>query len=433
MASDAQADNSRPDSGRKDRVAVVLKGYPRLSETFIAQEILALERAGMALELYSLRHPTDTKRHPVHEEIKAPVRYLPEYLKDEPLRVWRGWRRARKMAGYTAAFGAFWRDLKRDRTANRLRRFGQACVLAAELPPEIGRLYAHFLHTPASVARYAALMTGLPWCASAHAKDIWTTADWEKREKLDELDWLVTCTAYGCAHLRSLAAEPGKVGLVYHGLDLTRFAPPEPDRADETRDGSDPAAPVKLLSVGRAVEKKGYDDLLDALAALPGTLQWRLTHIGGGADSAKLRARADRLGLSGKIDWQGAQAQEAVLAAYRASDLFVLASKEAADGDRDGLPIVLMEAQSQGLACLTTAVSAIPELIDDGATGRLVPPGAPEALAAALEALIRDPAERARLAAAGQARVRRDFQMDRGIAALLERFRGADRIDRAAQ
>ncbi len=426
--------NSKPDSRRRGRVAVVLKGYPRLSETFIAQEILALEQAGMELAIYSLRHPTDRKQHPVHDEIRAPVRYLPEYLKDAPLRVWRGWRRARKMAGYPEAFRVFWRDLRRDPTANRLRRFGQACVLATELPPDIGRLYAHFLHTPASVARYAALMAGLPWCASAHAKDIWTTPDWEKREKLDELDWLVTCTAYGCAHLRGLAAKPDKIGLVYHGLDLARFSLPPPDHCDRPRaDGSDPADPVRLLSVGRAVEKKGYDDLLGALAILPKALHWRLIHIGGGADAAKLRAQADRLGLSGRIEWQGPQAQEAVLAAYRAADLFVLASKQAADGDRDGLPNVLMEAQSQGLACLSTAVSAIPELIADGTTGRLVPPGAPADLAAALEALIRDPAERARLAAAGQARVRRDFQLDQGIAALLARFQGAAAIPRAAQ
>ncbi|GAB4359943.1 MAG: glycosyltransferase family 4 protein [Kiloniellaceae bacterium] len=403
-------------------VAVVLKGYPRLSETFIAQELLALERRGFSLVLISLRHPTDRKRHPVHDEIRAAVRYLPEYLYQEPLRVLRGWWRARRLAGYQAARRAFLRDLRRDRTPNRVRRFGQACVLAAELPPGVARLYAHFLHTPASVARYGALMTGLPWSVSAHAKDIWTTPAWEKREKLAEADWLVTCTAFGAEHLKELAGDPARVRLLYHGLDLQRFAA-EP-RRDSARDGGDPGDPVRLLSVGRAVEKKGYDVLLQALAALPGGLNWRLTHIGGGPLREALQRQAAALGIAARIDWQGAQAQAAVLAQYREADLFVLASRIAGDGDRDGLPNVLMEAQSQGLACLSTRVAAIPELIEDGATGALVPPDDPAALAAALARLIADPAERRRLGGAGQQRIRADFDMNGGIDTLARLLQG---------
>lgn len=385
-------------------VAIVLKGYPRLSETFIAQEIHALERRGLRLRLYSLRHPTDPAVHPVHREIMAPVEYLPEYLKDEPRRVFSAWLRARRMAGYRAARSAFLKDLRRDRTANRLRRFGQACVLAAELPAEITQLYAHFLHTPASVARYAALITGLPWCASAHAKDIWTTPDWEKRDKLASAEWVATCTRFGQAHLAKLA-PPGmngadgetnadKVALIYHGLDFSRFPPPATARSG--RDGRAAEAPVILLSVGRAVEKKGYDLLLEALARLPDDLHWRLVHIGGGELTAPLKAQAERLGLAARIDWLGAQPQETVLAQYHRADLFVLASRVARNGDRDGLPNVLMEAQSQGVACLSTNVSAISELIDDGETGLLAPPDNPPALALALGRLIRAPETRAR-------------------------------------
>jgi hypothetical protein len=154
------------------RVAFVLKGYPRLSETFIAQEILALEQLGLAIEIVSLRHPTDRARHPVHGQIAAPVRYLPEYLKDETRRVVGAWRQTRRLPGYRAARRIWLRDLVRDPTPNRIRRFGQAAVLAAELGPDIRHLHAHFLHTPASVARYAATMLGLSWSVSAHAKDI---------------------------------------------------------------------------------------------------------------------------------------------------------------------------------------------------------------------------------------------------------------------
>ena len=405
-------------------IAFVLKGYPRLSESFIAQEIRALEACGLDIRIFSLRQPTDRQLHPVHREIRAPVHYLPEYLWRAPGRVWRGWRHARRLPGFTAAWRAFLRDLRRDATPNRLRRFGQAVVLAAELPDGIGRIHAHFLHTPASVARYAAAMRCLPWSVSAHAKDIWTLPEWEARRKLADCGWLVTCTATAASHLAALA-PPGRVNLVYHGLDFARF-PPAPPRAAETpRDGSDPARPVRLLSVGRAVPKKGYDDLLAALALLPRGVHWRLAHIGGGALLGELRRTADRLGLTPHIEWRGALPQEAVLAAYRAADLFVLASRIAADGDRDGLPNVLVEAQSQRLACLATDIPSIRELIRDAATGRLVPPRDPATLAATLAELIADPAGRAALGAAGEVRVHAAFAMAPGIDRLAALLGGA--------
>ncbi|MCP5373266.1 MAG: glycosyltransferase family 4 protein [Hyphomicrobiales bacterium] len=410
-------------------VAIVLKGYPRLSETFIAQEIRALEAAGLDLLLVSLRHPTDKHVHPVHREIAAPVTYLPEYLHQEPGRVWRAWRALRRTAAYARARRVWLGDLRRDLTSNRVRRFGQALVLAHELPPDVTWLYAHFLHTPASVARYAAVLRGLPWSCSAHAKDIWTSPDWEKREKLADLRWLVTCTRANADHLAALAPDPARVSLVYHGLDFARFPPPEAPHSQ--RDGSDPAAPVVILSVGRAVAKKGYPDLIAALAALPAGLHWRLVHIGGGPLLQDLKDRAEQAGIAGRIDWLGARPQDEVLARYRAADLFVLASRIAADGDRDGLPNVLMEAQSQALACVATRVSAIPELIEDGATGLLVPPDDPAALASAIGDLARDPDRRRRLGELGMARVRADFSVDAGIARLLPRFaearQGGDR------
>src|SRR5690348_605489 len=121
------------------RVAFVLKGYPRLSETFIAQEIAALERRGLDILIVSLRRPTDKRRHPVHDEIRAEVLYLPEYLLLEPLRVIRAWLRERRNPGYKKTRNLWLRDLARDPTPNRIRRFGQALVLAAELPAEVGR------------------------------------------------------------------------------------------------------------------------------------------------------------------------------------------------------------------------------------------------------------------------------------------------------
>ncbi len=404
-------------------IAFVLKGYPRLSETFIAQEVLALERRGLDIRIVSLRHPTDRQRHPITDQIRAGVRYLPEYLYREPLRVWRAWRAARRRPRYAGARRQWLADLRRDPTPNRARRFGQALVLAHELPADVTALHAHFLHTPASVARYAAMLTGLPWSGSAHAKDIWTTPDWEKREKLADCGWLVTCSAAAADHLAALAPDGnahGTVTLVYHGLDLTRFPPrPEPPAA---RDGRDPADPVRLLSVGRAVPKKGYDDLIDALARLPADLHWRLTHIGGGPALKTLKRRAEKAGIAGRVDWRGARPQDAVLAAYRDADLFVLASRIHDDGDRDGLPNVLLEAQSQALACVASNVSAIPEVIEDGVTGLLTPPRAPAALAAAVAALAADPERRNAMGAAGADRIAARFSLDACVAPLLAKF-----------
>ncbi|MBN9087387.1 MAG: glycosyltransferase [Reyranella sp.] len=395
------------------RVAVVLKGWPRLSETFIAQEIAGLEARGVALEIWSMRRPTDKLRHPVHDRVIGRTVYLPEYLKDDPVRVLRGWLKARRLPGYAAARAKFLADLRRDRTANRMRRWGQALVLAAELPDSVERLYAHFLHTPASVTRYAATMRSLPWSVSAHAKDIWTSEPWEITGKLADCAWLTTCTAQGLERLRTLAPDPDRLQLVYHGLDFGHL--PSPPAGRPTRDGSDPNDPVVILSIGRKVEKKGYDDLLKALAQLPRTLHWRFEHVGGGGLGDALKAQAVQLEIADRCHWLGAQSQKQVFAALARADLFVLASKRAGDGDQDGLPNVLMEAAHQGLPIVSTRTAAIPEFIEDTVNGLLVPPAAPEELAVALELLARDPAMRRRLAAAAAHTVRTRFSYEAGV------------------
>ena len=151
----------------------------------------------------------------------------------------------------------------------------------------------------------------LALCFSAYLTRRVARTNRELEAKLASARWGVTCTAVNACHLAELAPDPDRVELVYHGLDFARF--PKPG-ARPDRDGSDPEKPVRLLSVGRAVPKKGYELLLAALAGLPPELHWKLVHIGGGAMLKSLKSKADKAGLSDRVTWRGPQEEETVAA-----------------------------------------------------------------------------------------------------------------------
>jgi glycosyltransferase involved in cell wall biosynthesis len=412
------------------RLALILKGYPRLSETFIAQEILGLERAGLDFLIISLRHPTDPVRHPIHREIKAEVMNLPEYLHEEPARVWLGLQQALASGSIWRVLHNFIRDLVRDRSRNRMRRLGQALVLARELPADISCLYVHYLHTPTSVARYTASLRRLPFAISAHAKDIWTIPDWEIREKLHDAEWLTTCTRLGHRHLHALAPE-AKIFCQVHGLDLDRLPMPSRDRRSA---GSQPdRRPFELLTVARAVEKKGLDVLVKSLAALSSDIDWRWRHIGTGPLLPQLRTLAIELGVDHRIEWMGARSFDAVIDALGRADLFCFSPRVARDGDRDGIPNVVAEAMSQGLPVVAARAGAVDELVEDGRTGLLVPPDNPDAFARAMEALIRDPVRRARMGHAARKVIEERFAAKPGIERLAKALKSLASIRKLAR
>ena len=400
-------------------LAIVVKAWPRLSETFIAQEILGLERRGLHFILVSLRQDPERLLHPIHREITAPVLYLPEYLHRQPIRVWRGICAAYHLAGWTEALRIWFKDLLRDLSLSRIRRFGQACVLATELPDTVRHLHVHFLHSPASVTRYAAVLRGITWSFSAHAKDIWTTRRWEKRRKLSDAVWGVTCTQQGLNHLHILTSTPQTITLLYHGLDPTRF--PSVCRRSGI-EGHD-QRPFRILTVCRAVEKKGLDIILHALALLPKDIVWKWHHIGSGICLKRLKKQAKCLGLSKHISWFGHQTHEVVIQAYLWADVFVLASRPASNRDQDGLPNVLMEAQILGLPCIATRFAGIPELIVDTVTGILVPPNDVRSLAQAIKELSYAPQRRADLGYAGYLRVRDTFNCHQNLDTLAEKMK----------
>ncbi|MEO1066057.1 MAG: glycosyltransferase family 4 protein [Pseudomonadota bacterium] len=401
------------------KLIIVMKGYPRLSETFIAQELLGLQKLGLTFDIWALRKPTDDKVHALHEAISAPVFYLPEYLHRGIWRVFKAYLHWRRHPHFKTLWAVFRRDFARDRSIDRVRRLGQALVLAREADCNGTLFYVHFLHTPASVTRYAALLVDRPWCFSAHAKDIWTTQDWEKSEKIADAAFGVTCTAFGARHLQALASDTGKVDLVYHGLDLSRFPPPPARSMSRVNDK------IHIVSVGRLVEKKGYALLLEALAGLPAHHDWTFTHIGGGALSDDLRKMAQSHGIGARITWLGAQSQDRVVDLLREGDVFVLPSRIAKDGDRDGLPNVLMEAASQKCPIVSTKVAAITEFISDETFGYLAEADNVASLAHQLSAALSEPEERTQKAERLYARLTSSFTFDAGLRHLAKRLHDA--------
>lgn len=393
-------------------ICVITNSWPRISTTFVAQELVGLERCGFDLSLFT-RKRGDTMRHALHDELRAPLSRLPATPLHAPIRFLRAWRKARRLPGYRAARALFRKDRHWGSPLKQYIRFWNAIVTAAEMPEDTRGIYVHFITAPGTIGRYAAVMRDLPIMGSAHARDIWMMSDREKKDKIQQMRWLTTCNGPAVSELQKVAGDASKVRLIHHGVSMRRFPEEAPKRAP--RDGSDRRDPVRLLSVGRAVEKKGFDVLIDALSRLPAGLHWRWDHIGEGVILDKLKSQAAALGIDKFITWHGAQRQDAVIAAYRDHDLFIFPAREAADGDKDGLPNVLMEAQTQALCCLATRFTAIPELIEDGVTGLLVPPADSDALVEAIVRLAQNPGLRDRLGVAGCRRVRAHFQAEKGI------------------
>ncbi|WP_448382390.1 glycosyltransferase [Desulfosoma sp.] len=412
-------------------LGMILKGYPRISESFISQEIALLESLGVSMEIYSLRRPRESFTHGSVRAIRAPVTYLPEYvlpnlrgLLEANGRLW-----ARLGRRYAHSFQRALRRAVDRRTSATVRHFLQAGFLAWHrlLGRSVRHLHAHFCHTPASVAFFASELTGLPFSFTAHAKDIYTSDPEQLRRKMARARFVVTCTAYNARYLRSLLEtspsphnEPVPsvpIHTIYHGIDVNFF-----------RYGTDPppAPPFRILSVGRLVPKKGYDDVMVALKKLDDAgVDFRFDHIGSGEEKDNIKAMVRALGLHGRVTFHGTLPHERVIDFYRRSHAFVLGCKTAPNGDRDGIPNVLVEAMAVGVPVVSTRHSAIPELVEDGVTGTLVPPGSPAALAEALKKVLDAGTSLEPQRRAARTKVETFFDNRRCIEKLFALFRGA--------
>jgi len=426
---DEAARAGTPDEHRPETaplLGMVLKGYPRLSETFISNEIKLMEDLGFRIQIISMRPPREKVCHASVQGIRARVLYLPEYLLQGlpeflPANIALFLKRpARYLKGLGLLLRRFPHAPKKH---TWLKHFLQAGYLLRQLEknPDAGAVdhfHAHFAHTPCSVAMYAAVLSGVPFSFTAHAKDIYTQKPKPLALKLARARFCVTCTRYNQKHLRSLAPSGRDVHCVYHGIDLSLFTAPE--RPVEA------TPPYRILTVARFVSKKGLPRILEALKLLKDQgLEFTWTLVGTGPQEKHLLERIDKMGLGEQVMLTGAIPHEQVLEHYRVAHCFVLGCRISSDGDRDGIPNVLAESMAMGVPVVATDVSGIPELVQHEQTGLLVPDEAlrrkgAEPMAAALRRALEDVELRARIIPAGIERVCEIFDNRKCIRELAE-------------
>ena len=498
------------------RIGYILRSYPRLSQTFIVNEVWALEQLGLKLHIFAIANPREPIVQPQVAAVRAPVDYLEAATGRSKTAILAEhlWALARAPRRYVETLWYVARRPAIDEgysTSSRYTCFAQAVYLARLLWRErqagraIGHLHAHFAHDPALIAFLTHMLTGISYSFTAHARDLYQVPEAALADRLAAARAVVTCCGANIGYLDRLVPERerGKTQLIHHGVDLRAFQPfsestngheaiprseqeelpalrqnpaseglggRRPPRDDFLPAGGGEAAtsgekqsswraspstppdfggtleelvretvasfpdsttvePPLILSVGRLVEKKGFPDLLRACEQLKQTgHRFRCVIYGDGPLRAELEALIERLDLAGDVTLAGACSQQELLPALRRAAIFALAPFVADDGDRDGIPNVLVEAMACGLPVVTTAAAGIPELVRHDHNGLLSAPRDVDGLAAALAAVLDDPARRERLGTAARRTAVEHFDLWAGarrIAALFGQAEGA--------
>jgi colanic acid/amylovoran biosynthesis glycosyltransferase len=363
------------------KVGYVLKTYPRLSQTFIVSELLAHEACGLELEIFSLRHPKAEDRHAQASCVRAPVTYL----------------------GVPAGAPQPGND--------RLAELLGACVRERG----ISHLHAHFATSAADVAMRAAALAGVHYTFTAHARDIFHASVDERvlGERISNAHAVVTVSEFNRADLHRRFGEAARrVRRIYNGLDLARFDWRSPREHEPL-----------ILAVGRLVEKKGFADLIDACAHLARSdTAWRCVIAGDGPLAEPLRAQIREHGLTDRVRMLGALPPAEVAGWMREAAVLAVPCVVGEDGDRDGLPTVLLEGMALGCPCVSTDVTGIPEIVHNDDTGLVVVQRSPQSLAGALERLLGDAPLRERLARNARRMIESEFDIHHNTARMRALF-----------
>lgn len=404
-----------PTGRRGVDLVVVVNGFPRLSETFVLHELLELERQGLRLHVVALRRPEEVVEQEALVRLDAEVEYLSDIADAAPKLAVRLahaallLRRPRTylngLAEVIASPDFSRRDLRRGLVlAHRIVRLGA--------PP----MYVHFAHRPATVGRFAALLAGVPYGLSAHAKDIWLTPPRELARKVRNAEVVLTCTSDGRRHLAELSGGETPVVLAYHGVETTGR------RRQPTVPGQTPV----VLTVGRLVEKKGHETLVRAAALLRDRgSEFQLRIVGEGVEWARLQRLVRELGVEDRVVFTGPLSEAEVSLEYERAQVFALACRELENGDRDGIPNVVLEAMAHGLPVVSTTCPGIVEAVVHEQSALLVEPGDEAALADQLERLLRESELREQIGQAGLVRVRERFDRTANLPSVLDGLRSA--------
>jgi glycosyltransferase involved in cell wall biosynthesis len=392
------------------RIGYVLKRYPRYSETFIVNEILAHEAAGLDIQIFSLMPPADSHFQDIIGHVKAPVRYLP-YENIKGIDFWQAVEEAENaisgvLTKLKLAMGENYRDIY------------QALVLASAVRSTgIEHLHAHFSTSATTVARMASLFSEVPYTFTAHAKDIYhqDVNHVSLQRKIHDAAAVIAIGEYNLNYLRHMfPGDHSKIVRIYNGLDLASFPYRKPERRNK-----------EIVAVGRLVEKKGFDILIEACALLNtrrSNHQFHCSIIGTGPLESTLRAQIEQLGLNTRVQLTGALPRIEMLRYIQEATVLAAPSVIGHDGDRDGLPTTLLEAMALGTPCISTDVAGIPEVLHDGDTGLMVSQRDSVTLANALERLLEDPELATSLAEKARALIESKFDIHKNTAALREIF-----------
>ncbi len=410
-------------NGLNPTLAYILKGYPRISETFISNEILLLEKLCFSMRLFPMRRGREAFCHESVKQIKARVDYLPtELLIDLPKLIGPNILCAvKRPKQYRLGLATAVRRYRRTQKQATFKHLFQAGYLTEKFlsrDPSICHLHGHFSHSPTSVTMFSSLLSGLKFSFTAHAKDIYTSHPDQLREKLDKAVFVTTCTSHNKQYLEALSQD-GSVECIYHGIDLNLF------QNDALNIDTKP--PYKLLTVARIIKKKGIPTIYHALRRLAdNSIDFQHNLIGDGDDREPVLDLIQELGLQNRCFWLGTLPHEEVLNHFVDSDLFILGSEIAADGDRDGIPNVIVESLAMGVPAVATNVSAIPEILINGETGLTVDQKNSEALADAIHKLLTDQGLRKKVIKNGKSFVGEHFDNSRLIIDLARLFLNAD-------